>query len=200
MADPDPVLIASAAAWGDPSRLVLDLQRIASEVELSPVIANACALAASVVLDQLHDPRSEDPAFVSGEGRELEAVIRRVDVDDRARATCADPQESTEEGAEAVAFLTARRVLDRIVFKRLPKRTGADYLMRGPSGGTEGDEEFESLRLECSGIGEGREGAAERLRKKIQQLSRYPDELPGYAVVTDFKPEPVEILFERWPK
>jgi len=55
-------------------------------------------------------------------------------------------------------------------------------------------------RLECSGIGEGQESADARLRSKIAQLARYPKGQSGYAVVTSFRPKPVEICFERWSK
>jgi hypothetical protein len=117
------------------------------------------------------------------------AEIERVPVDARARDTYADPEEAAEEGAEGIAMLLARRVLNRIVFRRLPKATGADYLMREPqSHDVDGYE-----RLECSGIGFGQESATARLRSKLEQLARYPAQPPGRAVVTHFRMAPVEI-------
>jgi hypothetical protein len=82
-------------------------------------------------------------------------------------------------------------VLDRIVFRRLPKGTGADYLMRDPQ--TEGGDNYE--RLECSGIAEGRESTISRLTSKLEQLARFRAHGPGTAIVTNFREEPVEIRF-----
>lgn len=176
--------------------LTLDLQRLSAETELSRPVAEAIGLAASVVLERLHGPGASDLAMVHGDGAERTAVIGRVLVDGPARATYADPQEATEEGGEGVGVATAHRVLERIVFRRLPKGTGADYLMRDPSTG-DGDA-YE--RLECSGIGDGRDPAEARLRSKLRQLARFPEHPPGYAIVTDFGAAPVEIRYGRWSR
>jgi hypothetical protein len=128
-----------------------------------------------VVLDRVRGPRERDGATVHGDGAERAADIRRVPVDDRAHATYADAQEATEEGAEGIAIVVARRMLGHVVFRRLPKGTGADYLMRDP-GADDGDA-YE--RLECSGIADGQEAATARLRSKIEQLARFPDHLSG---------------------
>lgn len=178
-------------------RITFDLQRLPADTELSRPVAEAIGLAASVVLERLHGARLDDPAVVHGgsDGGRA-ALIARLPLDDRARSSYADPQEATEEGGEGVGVVTARHVLDRIVFRRLPKGTGADYLMRDP-GAPDGDA-YE--RLECSGIGDGKESAEARLRSKLQQLARAPDQPPGYAVVTDFGVEPVEIRYGRWDR
>jgi hypothetical protein len=177
-----------------PGPVSLDLAALPVEAELSRPVAEALALAASVVLDRLHGAREGDAAILHGHASPRTGELRRVPVDAAARATYADPQEATEEGGEGVAVVVARRVLDRIVFRRLPKGTGADYFMRDPEV-VEGDT-YE--RLECSGIEDGQETAAARLRSKLEQLARFPKEPPGWAVVTSFRMEPVEVRFGSW--
>lgn len=174
--------------------IVLDLRRLPDETELCRPVSEAIALAASVVLDRLHGGRASYPAELQGQGEIVQAELRPLPVDDRARNSYADPQEATEEGGEGVAVLLSRRVLDRIVFRRLPKGTGADYLMRNP--GSVGGDAYE--RLECSAIGEGQEATAARLREKLAQLARFPTHPSGWAVATRFRAEPVEIHFGRW--
>jgi hypothetical protein len=159
------------------------------EVELSRPVSEALALAASVVLERVHGERTRDAAKVHEDEVGRSAHIQRVPIDDRARDTYADPQEATEEGAEGIAIAVARRMLDRIVFRRLPKGTGADYFMRDPR--SNGGDTYE--RLECSGISDGQESAVTRLRSKIEQLARYPGHSSGRAVVTHFRMKPVEI-------
>jgi len=82
----------------------------------------------------------------------------------------------------------AREILGRIVFRRLPKGTGADYLMR-EDGEPNGDR-YE--RLEVSGIGDGHETASARLSAKIDQLRRH-DGPSGVAIVTRFTERPREV-------
>lgn len=175
--------------------VILDLPSLPTETELSRPVAEALALAASVALDRISPSRERDPALIAGGDVKLPAELRRVTVDEGARRTYADHQEATEEGAEAVAILVARRVLTRIVFQRLPKMTGADYLMRDPEA-TDGDA-YE--RLECSGIAEGQESMSVRLRAKLQQLARFPSQRSGVAIVRNFRMDPVDIRNGGWP-
>lgn len=172
--------------------IILDLSTLPSDVELVRPVAEALALAASVVLDRLHGAREADPAEVHGSEQPQSAKIRRAPVDASARESYGDPQEATEEGGEAIGVLVARRVLDRIVFSRLPKGTGADYRMRDPN--IEQGDLYE--RLECSAIADGPESTTTRLRRKLAQLARFPGQ-PGTAVVTNFRTQPVDIRFGR---
>jgi hypothetical protein len=169
--------------------ILLSLPRLRAEAELSRPVAEALALAASVVLERLHGPGERDAALVHEDDASRAAEIERVPVDERDHATYGDMQEATEEGAEGIAISVAQRVLGRVVFRRLPKRTGADYLMRDPRS-TEADG-YE--RLECSGIAEGQETATSRLRSKLDQLARFPTYGSGRAVVTHFRMQPIEI-------
>lgn len=171
----------------------LDLTVLAQETELSAPVVQAIALAASVVLDRLHPSRAIDPARVVQGSSERLATVRRVPVDAQARDSYGDPQEATEEGVEGLAIAAARKALDRIVFRRLPKGTGADYLMRDPAA-NDGDA-YE--RLECSGIAEGSESAGTRMREKLAQLAKVPNQPAGFAAVTDFRPEVVAVHLAR---
>ena len=175
--------------------VLLDLAALPAETELSRPVAEALALAASVVLDRFSPDRERDAASILGGAVSLAAELRRVAVDAAARETYADHQEATEEGAEGVAILVARRVLARTVFRRLPKMTGADYLMRDPEV-TDGDT-YE--RLECSGIADGQDSASGRLRTKLRQLAQFPAQPSGFAIVTNFRMVPVDIRFGGFP-
>jgi hypothetical protein len=116
-----------------------------------------------------------------------------VAVDDTTRAAWNDAEEATEWAAVGVAISVARRVLGRDVFLRLPKGTGADFLMRDPANDPADGLAERYERLECSGIGDGKESSATRLRKKDRQLERARHELPGVAIVTTFRADPVHI-------
>ncbi len=181
----------------DPAEpIVLDLRTLPEHCELLRSVAEALAAAATVVLERLQGPGERDLALVRNAEVQREGVVVRTAIDDAARATYDDPQEATEEGAEAVAILVAKRLLDRVVYRRLPKETGADYMMRDPR--FDGRDHVE--RLECSGIGDGRDATARRLEQKIEQLGRYPDEPPGQAIVTNFRTTPIEILVGGYPR
>lgn len=174
--------------------VVLDLPALPEMCELARPVAETLGLAASVVVHTLHGGEGPDPAAIEGEGRSLSGELRRGKVDDRAIATFSDFQEATEWGAAGVAILTARQVLERMVFRRLPKGTGADYLMRGLDVTTGDDYE----RLESSGIAEGQEATTSRLASKIDQLARFPAQPRGCAIVTNFRGNPIDIRFRRW--
>lgn len=171
------------------SPLDLDLGTLSEIPGASARVTADLALAASVVLERLHRARQADPATIQHRRVQHHASIRRVAVEERDRAWKADPLKATEQGGEAMAVLTAYRLLNRVVVRRLQTDTGADYLVR-PIGEV-GDDSLE--RLECSGIGDGKETTAHRLRSKLEQLGKFPDEPPGHAIVTNFGTAPVEI-------
>lgn len=177
------------------SVVTLDLASLRHEVdELDPRVVDALALAASVVVDSSHGQASGVAACFHRHGDSRQLELRTLTVDERARATYGDWQEAVEEGAEAIALAVARRLMDLIPFRRLPKRTGADYFVRPLRGG--GSDVYE--RLECSGIASQREDLEQRLRSKLRQLAHY-DSPPGHAVVTHFGRSPIAIAAERWP-
>lgn len=170
--------------------IILDLGAIDDATELEHPYAEVRAIAATVLLQRNHGPRESDPAELHHEDRRRNAVLIRRAVTARADLTYDEPIQVTEEAAEAVAFLVARRVLDRIAYGRCRTRTGADYRLRRP-GAPDGDV-YE--RLEVSGIGGGSERAVSRLREKLTRMAEYPEEPAGFAIVTNFRDDPVEIL------
>lgn len=150
--------------------IVLDLGAIDDATELEPPYAEVRAIAATVLLERNHGPRESDPTALHHEDHCRSAQLIRRAVTPRADLTYDEPIQATEEAAEAVAFLVARRVLNRIAYARCRTRTGADYRLRRP--GAADSDSYE--RLEVSGIGGGTERAASRLREKLTRLAEYP--------------------------
>ena len=179
----------------EPSILLLDLASIVDATVVTPPYAETRALAASVLLERNHGQRHPDPFALHHDDHPRPGEIHRCPVDQRARDTYDEHIQLTEEAAEAVAFLVARRVLDRIVYGRLKTRTGADYRLGVPDRDMRDGYE----RLEVSGIGTGTEKATKRLQEKLEQLGKYPHEPSGYAIVTNFRDDPIEILIGRYP-
>src|ERR1700722_15272544 len=124
--------------------IALSLRDLPAEVELSRPFCETLALAASVMLDHHHGAADRDAAVIHHEDSRRAAEIERILVDDRGRDTYAARQEATEEGAEAIALILARRLLGRIPFQRPPKATGSDYMMRNPQSKA-GEDGYERL-------------------------------------------------------
>lgn len=178
---------------GRPVDLVLDLGTVAEHCRLLPDTCRSLAAAATVTLERVHGVRTQDACRIEEGDTHRGGVLLRTEISDDARATYDSPAEATEEGAEAVAILVARRVLDRVVVRRLDTYSGADYVIRDPA--NPDLEQYE--RLECSGIAKGRESTISRLQSKIAQLAAVTDRPPGYAVVTNFRTSPLEIAVGR---
>lgn len=147
------------------------------------------------MLEHNHGARSEDPFVLEDKGGVYAGTIRRSPIDDNARRFRRDLTKATESGAEAIGLLAVTHRLGRRVVNRLTTDTGADFLIEpiDPSS----DLEFE--RVEFSGIGYGSESTSTRLNRKVEQMLRYPDEPPGYAVVTNFTTMPVEVAMRSTP-
>jgi hypothetical protein len=77
----------------------------------------------------------------------------------------------------------------------MPTETGADFLIEPIAPGSTDALE----RVEFGGIGDGAESTTARLNRKLRQMRRYPDEPPGYAVVTNFTTMPVEVAIRTVP-
>lgn len=172
----------------------LDLRTVADATELEPPYAQTRAIAASVLLERRHGARPRDAASLRDDEGVRPAEIVRCTINDRSRATYDEPLQCTEEAAEAIAFTVARQVLQRVVYGRMKTRTGADYRLR-PPGAPETDV-YE--RLEVSGIGDGTDTCEDRLHDKLRRFARYPDEPAGFAIITDFGENPVEIRIGRY--
>lgn len=173
--------------------LVLDLGAMGDTTDLEDGYADLRAVAATVVLKGIHGHRPEDPFELEHDEPRVGHLVRR-NVSERADLTYDEPIQATEEAAEAVAFLVARRVLDRVAYGRCRTRTGADYRLRRP-----GDADTDTYeRLEVSGISGKTEQPAARLRDKLERMGEYPHEPPGFAIVTCFRDDPVQILIGRY--
>ena len=184
--------MASSAA----APAILDLGLLHQEADLCREVVDVLALAASVTLERVRGEGSKDSAVVLIDTEpESRFEIHRLSLTGTRRDSLGDPQEATEWGAAGIAVGLVNRVLRRRVFSRLPKGTGADYLMRIAD--APDDDTFE--RLEVSGIADGRETASERLREKVRQLASHPCDGAGWAVVTRFHTETnVEVVGKRW--
>ena len=166
---------------------------MADTTELETGYAELRAVAATVLLERIHGIRVQDPFALAHDEPRTGHLLRRA-VTGRAALTYDEPIQATEEAAEAVAFLVARRVLDRVAYGRCRTRTGADYRLHRP--GDLDTDDYE--RLEVSGISGKTEQPTARLREKLERMAEYPDEPPGFAIVTCFRGDPVEILIGRY--
>lgn len=174
--------------------LDLNLAQLGSTADLSAAQLACFGEAASSVLEETQGMEPPHAAQVKVHSKSIDALLRPVALDEKARRGLEDRDEATEWGAVAVALMVVDGVLNRRVFARLPKGTGADYRMREV--GSTGSDSYE--RLECSGIRQGDESTRARLRTKVRQLSTFPSGGPGYAVVVNFREKPVEIAVEEW--
>lgn len=97
-----------------------------------------------------------------------------------------DPEEATENGACAIAFLVVLEISHLSVIRRARKRTGFDYWL-APK-----DDELlkESARLEISGIRKGTvttiEYRVQQKKKQTQQSDHQLADLPAYIVIVEF--------------
>jgi hypothetical protein len=103
-----------------------------------------------------------------------------------------DYQESTEWGAEAIAFIVVNELTNYDVVKRSAKGTGFDYMLANRD-----SELFQGYqaKLEVSGIKKlkSKSDIKERVRQKIQQASRKYKDLPVFVVVTAFSTPEAEV-------
>jgi hypothetical protein len=112
-------------------------------------------------------------------------------VTDQARNTYADPDEATEFGACAIAFLLCRELLDFTIIQRSRRGTGFDYWI-----GQDGDLPFQNqARLEVSGIRKGTEGQiSRRVRQKISQTTPSSGTFPAIVIVVEFSSPRTQVV------
>jgi hypothetical protein len=168
--------------------VVLDLQTLEQHTRLTAPVVQFMAECAAVLLSSRHPAASEVPASLGLSGANKEAHLRWGPVTEQMVNTHGDLQEATEYAAYGISALAVRKALGLVVFRRLPKHTGADYLMRNDS-----SDDDRYTRLECSGIFQGeKETTSGRLKEKLEQLAKY-EGYPGYAMVVNLRANPVEI-------
>lgn len=167
----------------------LDLNKINECSSLTPFVLGSLTEAASVVLEQLHPAAKQcvECALEMDDNIKSEGMLCWPAPTAQTRATHANENNASEDGAVAVAIVAAHRSLGYRVVARAEHRSGADYLMWDP---TKGEDEL--VRLEVSGI-IGVASARSRLRVKVEELENGRDRRPGVACVVRFPTKPVMI-------
>lgn len=104
---------------------------------------------------------------------------------DQMKRCWADEEFTTEQAAYGVATLLVDALTSFEVVERARKGTGFDYWL-APKGSSQPLFQDKS-RLEVSGIRKGNETLiAGRVKRKIAQILRSPNRLPGYVIVVEF--------------
>lgn len=104
---------------------------------------------------------------------------------DQIRRSWSDLQDATEWGASGVAALLIEDIFGYQILQRSWKGTGFDYWI-GDS--NENEPMFQNkARLEVTGILHGTErDISNRLKKKQDRFTKYPNDLPSMVVVVEF--------------
>lgn len=146
----------------------VDLRSLAAPNEhpkLSLGVAQSRAEAASVCLEaEGHDLLSDLELHDAGEPSR--GCLHRLTCTDKERASFADPEEATEQGAEAIAWLTAEKKTGLPVVKRTYKGPGFDWYL---ADSLEAVGFQDAVRLEVSGI---RNGSRSAIRRRVSQKTR----------------------------
>ncbi len=150
---------------------------------LTQPIAESYAEAARVCLDRHHfspvDFRIQDAEHNRIATAEWEAA------DERTRGAWANEIDATEAGAYACALAALELSRGLVAVRRAETKTGADYYVAPPGGGSHDLEDC--LRLEVSGVDKGSEAAVnQRLRAKLDQAAAGSSNLPAMAGVVGF--------------
>ena len=110
--------------------------------------------------------------------------LRFSEPDQRAFASRADPQETTERGATAIALALLKAKTGYGVIERARKGTGCDWYLGDDDGGPPFQKK---LRMEVSGIRqEDEQELRRRGRQKRAQLMRGDDKREGFVVIVGF--------------
>ncbi len=159
---------------------------------MGPAVLNSRRDAASVNLQQAHAETSpvattsiEDPT------NQRAGLLRWTPPQQRERDDHANQLKASEDGAEAVAIVTAYRALGYQTVGRAHHGSGSDLLMRRP--GAPADD---IVRLEVSGI-VGKASSTTRLKEKVAELRKGNLKRPGVAMVVAFSESPVRIRLEE---
>ncbi len=175
--------------------LVLDLRTLRDHPWVARRVMDGLTAAASVMLERKHGRRAEDPALVRRRDERLDAVIVRTPIEPNEREWLADPKRTAEHGAEAIGIAAVHQVLDRVVVHRSTTDEGCDYWVR-----LNGASDAQPLeRLELSGIGDGMQSTRSRVASKRAQLRDHGNDEAGFAIITNFRAEPIEVAIEEYP-
>lgn len=109
----------------------------------------------------------------------------------RCRNAWANRDDTTRDGAYAIALAATELLRGLVAIRRAETRTGADYYI-APVGQDLEDLE-ECLRLEVSGTDLSGSKVKQRLREKLDQLFRGDSNLPALACVVGFRAQLIMI-------
>lgn len=150
---------------------------------LTVAIAESYTEAATVCLDRHHSPPVDITIKNSDDNNT--ATVEWVPPDNRTRGAWANEIDATEAGAYACVLAALELTGGLVAVRRAETKTGADYYVAAPGGGTSDLEDC--LRLEVSGVDKGSEAAVmQRLNVKLEQAAAGASNLPAVAGVVGF--------------
>lgn len=150
---------------------------------LTSAIAGTYLEAARVCLDRHHVSPKE--FILQNDGTESIAKVEWEVTDSRIQAAWSNTDDTTRDGAYAVAIAATELLRGMVAIKRAETRTGADYYIAFA------DQDLEDLencfRLEVSGTNLDKAEVKKRLRIKIEQTKKGNSNLPALAAIVGFK-------------
>lgn len=163
---------------------LLPLQNMAERHHaLTPAIASTYLEAARVCLDRYHVSPKE--FILQNDGTESIAKVEWEITDSRIQSAWANTDDTTRDGAYAVAIAATELLRGMVAVRRAETRTGADYYVAFA------DQDLEDLencfRLEVSGTNLDKSEVRKRLRIKIEQTKQGNSNLPALAAIVGFK-------------
>lgn len=173
---------------------VIDLSALAEMCELPPATLAGFGFHAAVVLLRARGSLDDAPLDLHSErGPGPRGTVKAVQIERGAAESQEDLQESTEHGGAAVGIGVASSVFNLRAFRRLPKGTHADFLLRvGPPG----SDSF--VRLEVSGVLSQTESPAARLREKVARY-KGSEGAAAMAIVAAFRSSGVQAWHSERP-
>lgn len=175
-----------------PAARQLDLRSLCAGMPgLTSEIGGGLAQAAAVCLE--HNAHHQGVEMEVAGSMSARFLVAWEPATDQVRRAHFDLQDATENGACGVAIALSRDLLGKEVVEKAYKGKGKgrglgfDYWL-GDAGQSPEDLVFmRDLRLEVSGILKGSPSdVRQRLRSKVDQVSRYSESIPGIAVVVAF--------------
>lgn len=170
----------------------LDLRELANGMPgLSPAKGEYCVECASVCLETHngHQQRTQ-MSVISKDGENIYYSVFWKPVNSQMESSCNDEQEATEHGAECVALILMKDILEYEAVMRSRKGTGFDYML----GKLNSALRQPVARLEVSGILKSPQNVKNRITaKKKQTLTSQNSGLPAFVVVVEFSQPSAEV-------
>ena len=150
-------------------------------------ICEAYSQAAAVCLSDSHTSPTDLEVHCSSDECVRSLVWQAPD--SGARASWANRDDATRDGAYAVGLAAVEAELGLVALSRSDVRTGADYYVGAPGSDLE-----DCHRLEVSGVRHGTATDVKaRLREKIKQARRGESDVPAWACAVGFGSRTVEL-------